>query len=111
SSTTIPSPAAMGSPCRWPRAPGGDAHVASASAPLHPHVAVHLCEQRAVRAQPHVGARLEPRTALAHQNGTAGHELPGEPLDTEHLWIGVPPVPRAADTFLVSHETLRPRSR
>src|SRR5207245_1022804 len=64
----------------------------------------------AVGAEPHVGTRLEPRAPLAYEDGSAGHELSAEPLDAEHLRIGVPAVPRAADAFLVSHSTLRSRS-
>src|SRR5262245_20981711 len=82
---------------------GADAHEARVAAPLELHVAVDLGEQRVVRADPDVEAGLESRAALAHQDGAAGHELAGEPLDAEHLGIRIAAVSRAADALLVSH--------
>src|SRR5262245_57739879 len=82
---------------------GRDAHEARIAAPLELHVAVHFREQRVVRAEPDVEAGLEPRAALADQDGPARHELAGEPLNAEHLVIRIAAVSRAADTLLVSH--------
>src|SRR5207237_3269241 len=58
---------------------GADAHEARVSAPLELHEAVHLREQRVVRADPDVQSGLEPRPALADEDGAARHELAGEP--------------------------------
>src|SRR5205809_3438696 len=75
SSTNIPTHAGLGAARRRSRALEGDAHVTRVSTPPKPDVAVHFGEQRVVRPQPHVGARLEPRAALTDEDGAAGHEL------------------------------------
>src|SRR5437764_12530305 len=89
---------------------GQDADVAGVAAALELDDAVDLGKQRVVRAQPDVGAGLEAGAALADQDGAAGDELPAEALHAEHLGIRIPPVARAADAFLVRHESLTPRS-
>src|SRR5213593_650013 len=85
---------------------GGDAHVARIPAPLEPHIAVHLREERVIGAEPHVRPGPEPRAALTDEDGAARHELAGEALHTEHLCVRIPSVPRATDALLVSHFAL-----
>src|SRR5262245_26311615 len=84
---------------------GADAHVARISASFELHVAVDLREERVIGAEPHVQTGLESGPALPDQDGAARHELAGEALHAEHLRIGVPAVPGAADTFLVRHRS------
>src|SRR2546422_3751964 len=85
---------------------GGDAHVARIPAPLEPHIAVHLREEGVIGAEPDVRPGLEPRAALTDEDGAARYELAGEALDTEHLCVRIPSVPRATDALLVSHLAL-----
>src|SRR6185503_19398294 len=73
------------------------------AAALEADVAVQLREQRVVHAEPHVGARAEPRAPLPDEDAAGGHELPAEALDAQHLRIGIPAVPGAADTLFVRH--------
>src|SRR5215470_11792765 len=87
-----------------------NADVAGVAATLELHDAVHLGEQRVVRAQADVRTGLEAGAPLSDQNGAAGHELPAEALHAEHLRVGVASVARAADTFLVRHGFPKPRS-
>src|SRR5438552_8251843 len=105
SSTNMPGTAGQGAR-RTSYWVGGDAHEARIPAPLEPHVAVHLREERVVGSEPDVRPGLEPRAALTDEDGAARHELAGEALHTEHLWVGVPSVPRAADALFVSHLAL-----
>src|SRR5438876_3039266 len=106
SSTNMPCTAGPGGPRRRSHRVGADAHEARITTPLELHEAVHLREQRVVRADPDVQSGLEPRPALADEDGAARHELAGESLHAEHLGIRVPAVPRAADALLVSHRVL-----
>src|SRR3989441_9669532 len=105
SSTNMPGTAGRGAR-RTSHRVGGDAHVARVSAPREPHVAVHLREERVIGAEPDVRPGLEPRAALADEDGAARHELAGKALHTEHLRVRIASVPRAADAFLVSHLAL-----
>src|SRR5262249_17651043 len=98
-----------GGPAGGLRLVGADAHVARISASFELHVAVDLREERVVRAEPDVQAWLESGAPLPDQDRAARHELTSEALHAEHLRIGVPAVPGAADAFLVRHRS-RPRS-
>src|SRR5207244_11482099 len=80
-----------------------DADVARVAAALEANDTVDLGEERVVGAAADVEAGLEPRAALADEDAAAADELSSEPLDAEHLRIGVAAVAGAADTFLVRH--------
>ena len=49
-------------------------------------------EEGVVAAHAHVRARVELGATLANQDGAAGDDFPGEPLDAEALRVGVAPV-------------------
>src|SRR6266542_4503191 len=87
----------------------GDADVLVVAPALEADVAVQHGEQRMVRAQAHVGARLEAGAALPHDDAPRGHELPAEALDAEPLGVGIAAVAGAANALFVSHVAM-PRS-
>src|SRR5688500_4578707 len=60
-------------------------------------------EDLVVAPQARAGAGTELRAALAHDDHPRLDRLAGEDLDAEPLRLGVAPVPRGAQTFLVSH--------
>jgi len=70
---------------------------------LELHDTAYFREQRIVLATSDVLARLEAGAALSHQDGPAGHVLPGERFDPEPLSVAVPTVTRASLTFFVRH--------
>ncbi len=51
-----------------------------------------LGEKRVVLAASNVQARLDPRAALPHDDGSTGDELSSECLNTQALRVGVAPV-------------------
>src|SRR5688572_16584225 len=73
---------------------------------LEANVSVGLGEQRVVHAETDIDPRPEAGPALPHEDASGGHELAAEPLDPEHLRIGIAAVSRAPDTLFVCH-TLR----
>src|SRR3954452_12518977 len=86
---------------------GGDADEAAALAfVVKVHDAVDLGEKRVVAADADVHAGIKPRPALADQNRTAGDELAGETLDTEHFRLRIAAVARRALSFFMSHGCL-----
>src|SRR5215470_4125840 len=87
----------------------GDADVLVVALALETNVAVGGGEQRVVRAEADIDARLEAGAALAHDDAAGRHELPAEALDAQPLRVRIPSVARAADAFLVSHGPM-PRS-
>src|SRR4029077_19917276 len=60
-------------------------------------------EDRVVAAQAGALARPEAGAALADDDLAAGHALPGEDLDPEHLGIGFAAVATGAEPFLMRH--------
>src|SRR5437773_2145353 len=87
----------------------GDADVLVVAPTAEADVTVGLGEECVVHADADVVARLEASAALAYQDAAGGDELPAEPLDPQHLGVGVATVSRAADTLLVRHRPT-PRS-
>src|SRR5262249_31796960 len=81
----------------------GDAHELVVAAALEAHVSVGLREEGVIDSDADVDAGFEARPALADEDAACRHELSAEPLDTQHLGVGVTAVPRAANTFLVGH--------
>src|ERR1700723_2031584 len=67
------------------------------------HAARDLGEERVVRADAHVDARLDLGAALANDDGSAGNELTGEGLYAQPLCIGIASVCGAASTLLMCH--------
>src|SRR5437764_3422285 len=63
-------------------------------------------EDRVVLADPGARARPELRSALADEDHPGLHVLAGEDLHAEHLRVGVAPVPRRPEAFLVGHLVL-----
>src|SRR3954453_3358432 len=80
-----------------------DGDEPAAAAHLERDEAVTLGEDRVVAAEAGAGARPEARAALADDDRPRGHALAVEDLDAEHLGLGVAPVPRRSESFLVSH--------
>ena len=64
---------------------------------------VELGEQRVVLAAPHVLAGLEPRSALANEDGATGDALARERFHAQALGVAVATVTGASLTFLVCH--------
>src|ERR1051325_10470898 len=93
----------LGRPSRPAGRPGEDADEARTPPPLELHVAVDLREECVVVAAADVEPRLEAGAALPDEDAAAGHELPAEALDPEHLRVRVAPVAGAANAFLVGH--------
>src|SRR5437763_15879900 len=68
------------------------------------HAPVDFREQRVVFAQPDVQPRQEPPSALAHEDGPAGHDVAVVALNAEPLRVAVTAVARTALAFFVCHE-------
>src|SRR5205085_10599909 len=62
-------------------------------------------EERVVRTEADVVARLELGAALAHEKLAARHHLPAEPLDAQSLSIRIAPIARTAYAFLMCHNS------
>src|SRR3990172_3413383 len=70
-----------------------------------------VADRRPPPPAPHVEPGAELGAALAHQDGPAGHRLPGEGLHPQPSSRAIAPVPRTPHTLLVRHVPLRSRSR
>src|SRR5438093_8869252 len=82
-----------------------DADLAAARAVVFvAHPPVDFREQRVVFAQSDVQPRQEPPSALAHEDGPAGHDVAVVAFHAEPLRVAVPAVPRTALAFFVCHE-------
>src|SRR2546425_9802499 len=76
------------------------------------HLPIDSREQAVIRRAAHVLAGMKLRAPLAHYDAAGGHELSPETLHAEVLGVGVTPVARRADAFLMSHAVLsRPSPR
>src|SRR5262245_33187192 len=98
SSTNISVTGKAGEASDWVSSGGqvGAANEVVVALALEAHVSVGLGEEGVVDADPDVDPCLEARAALANQNASRCHELAAEPLDPEHLGIGVTAVSRTA---------------
>src|SRR5580658_10893532 len=67
------------------------------------HAPGDLGKQRVVGADTHVGAGLDARAALPHNDRPAGHQLAAKGLHAQPLCIRVASVCGAAPTFFVCH--------
>jgi len=70
---------------------------------LKVHDAGDLGEKCVVLAAPDISSGLEPRAALADENGAPGDFFAGESFDSEPLGVAVPAVPGASLAFFVRH--------
>src|SRR5580765_3795012 len=80
-----------------------DGNEAPLTCRLEDDGAVALGEDRVVAPDPCTGAGTEARAALAHDDRSRGDALAVEDLDAEHLRVRVAPVPRRAESLLMSH--------
>jgi len=60
-------------------------------------------EKRIITAPAHVETRMEPGAPLANDDCPGIHQLATEALETETLRIGIAPVSRTSDAFLMCH--------
>ena len=68
------------------------------------HAPVDFREERVVFAQPDVQPRQEPPSALAHEDGPAGHDVAVVAFNAEPLRVAVTAVARTALAFFVCHD-------
>jgi hypothetical protein len=66
-------------------------------------------EQRVVATATDVGAGVEVRAALAHDDLAGADDLAAEALDAQALGVAVATVPGAGSTLLVCHAVTSPR--
>jgi hypothetical protein len=65
--------------------------------------AADLCEQRVVLADADVGAGLELRAALPHEDRPARHQLSAKAFHSEPLGVTIPSVARTSNSLFMSH--------
>src|SRR5260370_40274870 len=82
--------------------PHADA-LLGAALPLELDGAVRGGEERVVAAEADVGARIDARAILAHDDGARAYELAIEALHAAHLGLAVAAVTRAADALFMCH--------
>src|SRR5260370_6224114 len=77
-----------------------------AAIPFELHRAIHGREERVVAAAADIGAGIELRAPLAHDNRARAHVLAVVALHVDHLRFAVASVTRAADTLFMCHVLL-----
>src|SRR3989304_4704486 len=78
-------------------------HAAVCAVILEPHAAGDFGENGVALPAAGVHPGADPPTALAHDDGAAGHDVAVVRLDAEPLGVGIAPVAGAALSFFVSH--------
>lgn len=63
-------------------------------------------KQRIVAANPHILPRFNLCSPLAHDNGAATHQLPGEALHSESFGLAISSVSGASDSLFMCHAYL-----